>query len=72
MGAPFWDGWMGWLCMTGEFVSCVHLAVQSEGIGWIEDCFWMSVQVAAICTGDCGVYMYLVSIPFLTYMTLMH
>ena len=70
IGAPFWDGPMGWLTITGECVSWVHIIFQSEGIGVLEDCFWMSVQVVAV-GYESGPFL-AGSVIFLTYMCLMH
>jgi len=76
MGIPFWGSPMGWLTIIGECVSWVHLIVQSEAIGILEDSFWMSVQAAAcfhcFYYGTDPFFMYIISIPFLVYMTFMH
>lgn len=52
IGVTYWRGPMGILTIIGESISWVHLLTQSELIGWVEDCTWMSVQVVALATGS--------------------
>ena len=42
---------MGILTIAGESISWVHLVLQSELIGIIEDSTWVTVQIVAFATG---------------------
>lgn len=52
IGVPFWNGPMGWLTIAGESISWVHLLLQSELFGKIEDSTWVLVQIVALFTGS--------------------
>ena len=55
IGVPYWSGPMGILTIAGESISWVHLVLQSEVIGIIEDSTWVTVQIVAFATGS-GVF----------------
>lgn len=71
LGLGFWGAPLGYLTIAGETLCWLHLAFQSELLGWIEDATWTLLQAVAFLTSNSSVR-WVVAAPFVLYMLIVH
>ena len=71
LGLVFWGGPLGIMTMAGEALCWGHVLLQSEILGFVEDCTWTLLQLVAVLT-SASPLRFVVAAPFCVYMLFRH